>query len=316
MTDHELTRPQWPRAQGTTFGYMLGRVIRAEVEALEEAGADSLWVGGHISSPNPGAEAVTSLAHLACVSSRAAVGTAVLLLPLYPPALAAKQFAEVDRISGGRVVMGVGVGGEYATDYSACQVPRGERGRRMDEAIPLVHELWNGNQVTNDGPFYPMTDVRIHPRPVQVGGPPILVAGRKGRTIARAATLGDGWLPYQYSPRRYHDSVTEISACAAEAGRDLEGFVWGLWTYINVRPDGKDARRETFEFMARYGHVSDERIVDHITVSGTPTEAIARLREFMDAGVEHFVFAPLGADTGVDPRLFIQREVVPSLLDS
>ncbi len=292
---------------------MLGSPSRADVEALEEAGADSLWVGGHVASPNPGPEAVISLAQLAGMTTRATVGTAVLLLPLYPPAIVAKQVAELDRLTGGRVVLGVGVGGEYPAEFTACQVPSSERGRRADESIGLLHALWKGDAVTHNGPFYPMAGVRIHPSPVQAGGPPILVAGRKGKSVRRAATLGDGWIPYQCSPRAYDASVREIREHATSAGRDLDGYVWALWTYINIDADGHRARRETVELMKRYGQVHDDRIVDHVTVSGTPSEARRRLHEFVDAGVDHFVFAVIGA-AGNRQRLLIQEEVVPDLI--
>src|SRR5204862_4465338 len=79
--------------------------------ALEELPIDSLWVGGHVASPNPTPEAMTSLAMLTAVTERVRVGTSILLLPLYQPAVVAKQIADLDRMSGGRVILGVGVGG-------------------------------------------------------------------------------------------------------------------------------------------------------------------------------------------------------------
>src|SRR5690606_38727399 len=113
------TTPRWPGGRGRTFGHVVTGASRAEVEALEDAGADTLWVTGHIASPSPGSEAVTALAHLAAMTARAWIGTAVLLLPLYPPAIVAKQFAELDRLTGGRVLLGIGVGGEFPAEFSA-----------------------------------------------------------------------------------------------------------------------------------------------------------------------------------------------------
>ncbi len=303
--------PRWPGDTTRSFGYMVGRPERDMVEQLEDAGADSLWVPGHIASPNPGPEAITSLAQLSAITTRAVVGTAILLLPLYAPAIAAKQVAEIDQFSGGRTVLGIGVGGEFASDFTACQISPKERGRRTDESIPLLHALWNGDVVNSDGPFYPMTNARIHPTPAQPGGPPILVAGRKGRTMRRAGTLGDGWFPYQYSPRAYARSVTEIRGHAEAAGRDLDGFVWALWTYVNVNDDGNRAREEMFESMQRYPNITDPAMVDHITVAGTPNEVDARLREYIDAGVDHFVFV----GGGPDQQQMIQRDLVPGWRD-
>src|SRR5882672_7974224 len=104
------------------------------VRALEDAGATSFWVGGHVASVNPSPEPMIWLARLAEQTRSATIGTATLLLPLYPPALLAKQLADLDRASGGRVVLGVGVGGEYQSDFAAVEVPVEERGSRADES--------------------------------------------------------------------------------------------------------------------------------------------------------------------------------------
>src|SRR4051794_41307884 len=130
---------------------------------------DSLWVGGHVASPNPSPEGMVQLARLAALTERVWVGTAILLLPLYQPAIVAKQVADLDVATGGRVVLGVGVGGEYPAEFRACGVPIRERGRRTDEAIPLLRQLWTAEEVSHPGPAYPMEEVRIHPAPVQPG---------------------------------------------------------------------------------------------------------------------------------------------------
>jgi alkanesulfonate monooxygenase SsuD/methylene tetrahydromethanopterin reductase-like flavin-dependent oxidoreductase (luciferase family) len=108
--------------------------------------------------------------------------------PLYPPAVVAKQVADIDRACGGRVVFGVGVGGEYPQEFRACQIPLAERGRRTDEAILLLRQLWSARQISHDGAFYPVQDVRVHPAPAQPGGPPIVIAGRKEPAMRRAAS--------------------------------------------------------------------------------------------------------------------------------
>jgi len=128
------------------------------------------------------------LARLSAVTERVLIGTSILLLPLYSPAIVAKQVADLDRATGGRVILGIGVGGEYPQEFRACGIPLGERGRRADEAIPLLRRLWSGENVSHDGPFFPMADVKIHPAPIQPGGPPIVVAGRKDVAMRRAAS--------------------------------------------------------------------------------------------------------------------------------
>jgi alkanesulfonate monooxygenase SsuD/methylene tetrahydromethanopterin reductase-like flavin-dependent oxidoreductase (luciferase family) len=89
----------------------------------------------------------------------------------------AKQIADLDRATGGRVTLGVGVGGEYPQEFRACQIPLSERGARTDEAIPLLRRLWSGEEQSHSGRYYSMAAVRILPAPLQPEGPPIIVAG-------------------------------------------------------------------------------------------------------------------------------------------
>lgn len=283
--------------------------------ALEALPIDSLWVGGHVASTNGAPEAMVELARLSAVTERVRVGTAILLLPLYEPAIVAKQIADLDRATEGRVVLGVGVGGEYPGEFRACRVPIGERGRRTDEAIPLLRRLWTADAVTHDGRYYAMEDVRIHPAPAQPGGPPIVVAGREEPAMRRAAVLGDGWMPYLYSPRRYAASVETIRRAAAEAGRDLDAFSWYSFVFVNVGPDSGAAKENAARMMGGRYDRDFRAMVDSVAAAGTVREVVDKLTAFVEAGARHFVFLPATASD--DDALVIARrlvdEVVPAV---
>ena len=285
--------------------------------ALEERPIDSLWVGGHVASPNPTPEVMVALARLSAVTERVRIGTAILLLPLYPPAIVAKQMADLDRACGGRVTLGVGVGGEYPEEFRACHVPVEERGRRANEAIPLLRRLWTAERISHDGPFFAMNDVRIHPAPHQPGGPPIVVAGRQEVAMRRAARFGDGWMPYLYSPRRYAASVATVKATAAAEQRDLSGFEFFAFIFINVGPDGEAAREELAGFMGGTYNQDFRQMVDRVAVSGTVEEVVSKLVAFHDAGVRHFIFS---VATQADNRnLMIDRilgDVMPAVREA
>ena len=284
------------------------------ITTLEDEGIDSLWVGGHVASRNPSPEAMMGLARLAALTERVKIGTSILLLPLYPPALVAKQIADLDRATNGRVILGVGIGGEYPQEFRACEIPIDERGRRTDEMIPLIRRLWTAEEITHEGRYYSMQDVRIHPAPMQPGGPPIVVAGRKEPAMRRAAALGDGWFPYLYSPRRYAASVETIEQAAVEAGRDLSAFEWYVFVFVNVNPDGDTAREEAARSMGGNYNQDFRPMVDRVAAAGTAEEVTATLQAFHDAGARHFVFSP--ATAGADPRTVIDRlfgDVVPAL---
>lgn len=280
---------------------------------MEQLPIDSLWTGGHIASRNPSPEAMMNLARLSAVTERVAVGTSILLLPLYEPAIVAKQIADIDRATGGRVILGVGVGGEYPEEFRACRVPINERGRRADEAMGLLRKLWTAEAITHHGRYYAMDDVRVHPAPAQIGGPPILVAGRSEPAMRRAAQLGDGWMPYLYSPRRYAASVAAIERFAADARRDLRNFGWYAFVFVNVDADGDRARDGAARAMGRNYDQDFRQMVDRVAVAGTPEEVTDKLVAFVEAGARHFIFAPAPGPDG-DADTLVRRlldEVVP-----
>jgi probable F420-dependent oxidoreductase len=294
------------------FGIMTGGP-GTDVGALEQYPVESLWVGGHVASVNPSPEAMVSLAWLAARAERARVGTSILLLPLYEPAIVAKQIADLDNATGGRVTLGVGIGGEYPGEFRACRVPRSERGPRTDEAIDLIRRLWSGEELTHDGRFYAMEDVRIHPAPAQAHLP-IAVAGRQEPAMRRAALRGDGWMPYLYSPRRYAASVETIREVAQREGRDLTGFEWFCFVFVNVRADGDQARREAADFLGgTYREGDFESMIRNVAAAGDVDEVTATLQAFVDAGARHFIFTPASRSDarGVLDTLF--ADVVPRL---
>jgi probable F420-dependent oxidoreductase len=290
----------------------------ARVARLEALPIDSLWTGGHVASVNPSPEAMMSIARLSAVTERVRIGTSILLLPLYAPAIVAKQFADLDNATGGRMVLGVGIGGEYPAEFRACQIPIQERGRRTDEAIGLIRRLWTAEAITHDGPLYPMDDVKVHPAPVQPGGPPIVVAGRKEPAMRRAARLGDGWMPYLYSPRRYAASVDTIRRMASDAGRDLHDFGWYVWIFVNVDPDGDRAREGAARTMGGSYHQDFTQMVDSVAAAGTPDEVRRTLQAFVDAGARHFIFMPAAGPHG-DPDRIVRAlvdDVMPAVRES
>ena len=283
---------------------------------LEARPIDSLWVGGHIASRNPSPEVMVGLARLAAVTERVIVGSSILLLPLYPPALVAKQIADLDRATGGRLMLGVGVGGEYPQEFRAVQVPMEERGSRTNEIIPLLRRFWTATEVTHQGRYYEMRDVKIHPAPTQPGGPPIVVAGRKEPSMRRAATHWRRLVPVHVLAHRYAESVRTINEVAKQTGRDFAGFHWCVWVFLNIGPDGDVAREEAARSIGGTYNQDVRAMIDHVAAAGTVGEVAAKLQTFYDAGARHFVFLPVTAGAPEQPvldRLF--AEVLPPLHD-
>ncbi|HKP19632.1 MAG TPA: TIGR03619 family F420-dependent LLM class oxidoreductase, partial [Gaiellaceae bacterium] len=170
-------------------------VFREVAARAEELGYDSIWAGDHISYRNPILDIVVALSTFAAVTERITLGAGIVLLPLRHPSVVAKEFASLDYVSGGRVILGVGVGGEGAKDFEAVGVPVRERGARTDEALRALRALFGEQQASFGGRFFSFDGISIEPRPAQPGGPPLWVGGRSEAALRRAATLGDGWIP-------------------------------------------------------------------------------------------------------------------------
>lgn len=282
------------------------------VEAYEDLGVESLWAGGHVASRNPTPEALVYLAMLAARST-VPIGTSILLLPLYPPAIVAKQIADLDNACGGRLILGIGVGGEYPQEFRAVQVPMTERGRRTDEAIPLIRRLWSGETIDHDGPYYPMEQVRIHPSPLQTGGPAIVVSGRQDAAIRRAALHGDGWMPYMYSPRKYRSSVEAVRQYASDASRDLSRFGWMAYVPVCIDADAAAARRDAAAFLGGTYQQDFEELVKHVGAAGTVDDVVARLERYVDAGVRHFIFLTTRMADARGQVQLLAQEVMPAV---
>jgi probable F420-dependent oxidoreductase len=263
------------------------------VRRVEALGFDSVWCGDHVSFNLPLYESLTLLATYASITERIRLGSAVYLLALRPPAVAAKITATLDALSGGRLIFGVGVGGENPKEFEACGVPHRERGARVSEAIDVVRALWRDTPATFKGRFTRFEGVSIDPKPVQKGGPPIWIGGRSDAALARAGRQGDGWVSYVVTPERYAQSLDKIRAAAAAHGRSLDGFATAHLTFITV---GRDYERARAGWVARLSQRYAQDfgpLVDRYGVVGTPEQCGERLEAFRAAGCRHFVLNPI-----------------------
>jgi alkanesulfonate monooxygenase SsuD/methylene tetrahydromethanopterin reductase-like flavin-dependent oxidoreductase (luciferase family) len=288
--------------------------------AAERLPIASVWQGGHLLPPGSTGEAITRLALLAAWTERVRIGTAVLQLPLYHPVIVAKQLADLDARSGGRVSVGVGVGGEFPAEFDAVGVPLAERGARTDEALEILRLLWAGGRKTHHGKFFRFEDVELRPvrtpdtKGMQQYGPPLIVSGRKPPAMRRAARLGDGWMPYLVSPDAYARSGQAISEEADAVGRDLAGFEWLLYLYCSIRRDGARAREDVAGFLGRAYGGKPAAMLDRIAPAGTPAEVAARLQDYVDAGARHIVIVPAAATDTLEVVTLAAEEVLPRLL--
>jgi probable F420-dependent oxidoreductase len=264
--------------------------LARRVDAL---GFDSIWTGDHVSFHLPRYDSMALLASYASITRRVKLGCAVYLLALRPPAVAAQATATLDVLSGGRLIFGVGVGGENPKEFELCGVPHRERGARVTEAIDVLRTLWRDNPASFAGRFTRFDGASIEPRPVQKPGPPILIGGRSDAALARAARQGDGWVSYVVTSDGFARSLEKIRRFAAAHGRALDGFTTAHLTFITLDRDRDRARRRwVSRLSARYAQDFGP-LADRYGVIGTADECLEQIERFRAAGCGYFLLNPI-----------------------
>jgi probable F420-dependent oxidoreductase len=216
--------------------------IPAMARTLDEAGFDSLWVSDHVvlpasidssypfakdgratwASDTPYVDAIVALGLIAATTSRAAIGTAVLVMALRNPVVLAKQLASLDVVSGGRLRLGAGAGW-LEEEFAALGVPFADRGSRLEEWIEIARSCWTGRPAGRASGRYVLPD-GILCLPVPAHPIEVLIGGHSARALARAGRIGDGWLGQQSLPELDPDTLGREAAAVREAaessGRD------------------------------------------------------------------------------------------------
>jgi len=300
------------------FGVSLSLKPPAEqfdlVRRVEALGFDSVWTGDHVSFHGPIHESLTLLATYVPITSRIRLGTAVYLLALRPAAIAAKATATLDALSGGRLIFGVGVGGENPKEFELCGVPHRERGARVTEGIDVVRTLWRDSPASFKGRFSSFEGVSIDPKPVQKPGPPIWLGGRSDAALARAGRQGDGWMSYVVQPERYGQSVEKIRAAAGAAGRPLGGFEFAHLAFITPGRDWESAKAVWVAHLSKRYAQDFEPLARKYGIIGTPEQCAEQLTRFAAAGCTYMVFNVIGdAKDERDQLERIAADVVPRL---
>jgi probable F420-dependent oxidoreductase len=282
----------------------------------EEAGFDYLACGEHLFFHGETPNAFVALAAAAGATQRIRLLSALTILPVYPPGLAAKLAATLDQVSNGRFDLGAGVGGEYPPEFESVGVPLAERGARTDEALEVISRLLSGERLDYRGRWTVVPGLALNPSAVQLPRPPVWVGGRRRAAFRRAGRFADVWMPYLYTPEQLADSLTAVRECAAASGRShlVRGaiFCWGA-----VDRDAAVARRDAVAATSSTYKQDFAGLADRYLVAGTPAQVASRLLEYRDAGADTVIFAgprdPVAWRRSMD---FLAAEVLPALRES
>lgn len=285
-------RGEGKRMSTTVIGVVLedAASVVDDARAAERRGFDFVAAGEHLFFHSPTPNAFVSLAAAAGATQAIGLVSTITLLPQYPAALAAKLAASLDVVSGGRFELGIGAGGEYPPEFEAVGVPLDTRFKRIDEAIAVMRCLFSGGPQTFTGQFTQFEGVTLAPQPIQPGGPPLWLGGRKAGALRRAGRFADVWMPYMVTPSALRAGLGEIHehAAAAERTAAVDGAVF-LWACVD--DDANWARTEGVRHVSNVYQQDFTSLADKYLLVGGPQQCRERLDEYRAAGAKRIVLA-------------------------
>src|SRR5262249_41449792 len=213
---------------------------------------------------------LATLSYLAATTRRVSLGTSVLVLPYHNPVQLAKYAATLDQMSGGRVILGVGVGA-MTEEFDSLGVPFKQRGLLTNESMAIMRELWTSPDPQYKSERWNLSGFKFAPKPAQMPAIPLWVGGSSPGARRRAATLGDGWHPSGLTPEEFATGREGVRRLAAAAGRDPEALAMSIRVEVEVS-----------------GRASSARAASRARLAGDDMQGmIAGLRAYERAGVEH-----------------------------
>lgn len=270
-------------------------------EQAEALGFDSVWVHDHVFNvghvyerigDQPYYEPLTLLSYVAARTTRVKLGTSVLVLPYHNPIRLAKVAATLDVLSGGRLILGVGVGA-IEHEMEAMGTPFKQRGAFTDEAIAVMRTLWTEETPRFDGKFSRFAGMKFSPKPLQTPIP-ITIGGVSPAAIRRAARLGDGWQPLGFSPDALRQGIAALREEARACGRDVAKIPVAISTTLGAPSRGRFA------------------------LGSRPAEIVEHARAFAAAGADALLVSAVTRDPR-EARAAVEmvgREVLPVVRSS
>jgi alkanesulfonate monooxygenase SsuD/methylene tetrahydromethanopterin reductase-like flavin-dependent oxidoreductase (luciferase family) len=268
---------------------------RAFLAQAGQEGIDHVCCGDHVSFAGLGFDGLVQATALAMLHPTLPVYSGVYLLPLRHPVLVARQLADIARLAPGRLIFGVGIGGEDRREVSSCGVDPATRGLRMDECLAIVRQLLTGKAVTFHGRFFDLDETVIAPAPAQAV--PIIIGGRSDAAIRRAGRLGDGWLGIWNSPRRFAAAVQMAAEEAARAGRPDPPRRHAMQVWCGLADSKRAARASLALAMEAFYQLPFGRF-ERYCPYGTAEDVAEFLAPYMAAGCTEFNLIPQSPDPG------------------
>ncbi len=260
--------------------------LASYLKEVESAGLDHVCCGDHVSFyVGFGSDGLLTASTYAAMTSEIPVALGIYLLVLRHPVLVARQISTFEAIFPGRLVFGVGIGGEDPHEVEICGVDPRTRGRRMNECLTVLRGLLEGKPFTFEGKFVSVKDALILPAPKVA--PPILVGGRSEAALERTARFGDGWLPIWVSARRFEEATAYIRESAARYGRGDFSFTHGLQVWCAVDETREKARARLASAMEALYRIPFEKF-EKWSPYGSVEDVVEALVPYVRAGCKYF----------------------------
>ena len=284
-------------------------LIQRFVVKAEALGYHSLWVQDRAASADfPILEPVSLLCYAAALTTRVRLGSSVIIAPVRDAPQLARALANIDQLSGGRLTVGVGLGGEG--DYTPFGLSTKRRVKRLTEALAVLKALWTQPSVTYEGEFWQLNDLSMEPKPVQQPHPPIWFGGRQPSALKRAVRHGNGWMGAGMSSTAdFKKSVPLLRSYLEEEQRDPTTFPISKRVYIAVDRDRARAEQRLREFFDRVYSNADRGPI--VSVWGSPEECVQQLGEVLSV-TPQLVLLNVVSDH-MEQMEILAKEVIPKL---
>jgi len=272
--------------------------LLAMAERAEAAGFDSVWIGDSLTA-RPRHEPLTLLAAVAGRTRRVRLGTGVLLPALRNPVVLAHVVGTLDRVSEGRVILGVGIAADMPAirkEFAAAGVPFERRVGRFLETLEICRALWTRDNVSFSGKHFTLEGATVEPKPHRPGGPPIWIGG-SGPTAFREAPRFDAWFPTGPSVEFFAEHWPRIQAAARAAGRPADAVTGAAYVTLALDPKPAAAELRLHQFLETYYAAPARAILARQACYAGPIEGCVEwLQRWLAAGARHLMFRFAGGD--------------------
>ena len=272
--------------------------LLAMAERAEAAGFDSVWIGDSITA-RPRHEPLTLMAAVAARTRRVRLGTGVLLPALRNPVVLAHVVGTLDRIAGGRVILGVGIAADTPAirrEFAAAGVPWDRRVGRFLETLEICRALWSRDHVSFAGKHFTLDDVTVEPKPPRAGGPPIWIGG-SGPTALREAARFDAWFPTGPSVEFFAEHFPRVQSAARAAGRSPDDVLGAAYLTLALDADPVAAQMRMDRFLETYYAAPAKVIKARQAGYAGPIEGgVEWIQHWIDAGARHLALRFAGGD--------------------